>query len=142
MFALIATVKSVVINATVFLPLVFNNGAATQPAVIGELPDEPKHLVRYEAQSIAVMSDGSFTLTANDNVYGGCLETITWQGGYPEGAIPSECSQSTGATDGIELFEDGSAIWTVDTETEIEGCFLPDWGCSDNNSRSWLSRSR
>ena len=130
-------------NTLVFLPLLMGNGAAVnQPIEIGDGPDEPKHIVRYEAEQITVGADGYFSLIANDNVYGGCLKTITWQGGYPEGAVPSDCSQSTGATPDVTLFEDGSAIWYVNDETEIVGCFLITWGCSDNNSRSWIARSR
>lgn len=133
---------NLIANTLVFLPLVFGNGAAVNQPVIGIGPDEPKHLVRYEAQSITVGADGSFSLVADSNVYGGCLETVEYVGGYPEGIIPSDCSQSLGYADNITLFEDGSAIWYVNDETEIVGCFLITWGCSDNNSRSWIARSR
>ncbi len=123
---------NLIAQSLIFLPLVFNNGAAVnQPVVIGDGPDEPKHIARYEAEQISVSADGSFSLVANDNVYGGCLVTVSWEGGYPEGAVPSDCSQSTGATPDVTLFEDGSAIWTVNDETEIAGCFLPSWGCSE-----------
>jgi len=124
--------SNLIAQSLIFLPLVFNNGAAAnQPVVIGDGPDEPKQIVRYEAEQINVSSDGSFTLVADGNMYGGCLVTVSWSGGYPEGAVPSDCSQSTGATPDVQLFEDGSAIWTVNDETEITGCFLPDWGCSE-----------
>lgn len=134
--------SQLIANALVFLPLVFNNGAATPPAVVGDGPTEPKHIVRYEAERVDTLADGSFTALVDGNLYGGCLETVEYVGGFPEGAIPSECSQSLGYSDNITLFEDGSAIWFISDEMEIDGCFLPDWGCSPSSSRSWIARNR
>lgn len=119
---LIATIFAVVLNATVFLPIVFGG------TVIGEPPTEPKTIVHYEASNIVVDQDGLFTLEANGNIYAGCLPTISYTGSFPEGITPSDCSATS--QDQITLFEDGSAIWDLGTGEEIAGCFLADWGCS------------
>lgn len=160
--------SNLIAQSLIFLPLVFNNGAAVnQPVVIGIGPDEPitttvtitqvetiteTAIVRpsvpftkpytYEAHGVTVDIDGYFSLVADENVYGGCLKTIEYVNDFPEGIIQSNCSQLTGATDGIKLYEDGAGIWDLGTGESIGACFLPSWGCSVSDSRSWLVNRR
>lgn len=105
---------SAIANALVFLPLVFG-----QPTQIDSV-----RLVRHEATNIEVYEDGSFTLSADGNVYAGCLPTVATD------RTPADCNDG-GSSDDITLFEDGSAIWHWSSEVEIAGCFLPSWGCQD-----------